>query len=110
MIYLASPYYHPKSHVREERFIAVCEYAAHLFRQGELVLSPIAHSHSIALAGTLPKEWSYWEKFDTELIQACSKVLVLKLDGWEESVGIRNEINIALKLGKPVEYAEPETA
>ena len=107
MIYLASPYSHPDPNVREERFQAVCKFAAAMMAQGEFILSPIAHTHPIALAGALPTEWVYWERFDTELMQACSKVVVLKLDGWETSVGIHNEINLALRLGKPVEYAEP---
>ena len=107
MIYLASPYSHPDPAVRQQRFEAVCAAAARMMARGQHVFSPIAHSHPIALAGGLPTGWEYWEVFDRVLIGACAEVRVLMLDGWNHSAGIREETRIALELGKPVLYADP---
>jgi hypothetical protein len=56
-----------------------------MMERGEVVFSPIAHTHPIALKGSLPTDWEYWKKVDEEFIKACSKLGVLILDGWEDS-------------------------
>ena len=68
MIYLASPYSHPDTAVRELRFREACRAAAELIRRGHAVFSPIAHGHSISLAG-LPTGWAFWEPFDRLMLQ-----------------------------------------
>ena len=106
MIYIASPYSHPDPAVREARFQAACHAAAELMRQGKIVFSPISHSHGIARYG-LPKDWAYWEACDRKHLEACDELVVLTLDGWQESVGVQAEIQIARQLGKPVSFLEP---
>lgn len=108
MIYLASPYSHPDPKVREERFRAVCEQAAKIFKMGLPVFSPIAHTHPIAEFG-LPKDFSTYKEFDQIFIQVCDEVWVLCIDGWKESVGIQKEIQLAKEKGKKVSYLFPRT-
>lgn len=106
MIYLASPYSHPSKWTRERRFRSACRQAAAMMRRGALVFSPIAHSHPVAEFG-LPRDWSFWEKYDREMISKCERMVVLMLDGWRDSVGVRAEIEIAKAARKPVSYAKP---
>jgi len=103
MIYLASPYSHPDAAVVERRFEAACQAAAALIRQGKTVFSPIAHSHSICRYG-LPGDWRFWQRQDLEYLDACDEVVVLKLEGWQESRGVQAEIAAARALGKPVSF------
>jgi hypothetical protein len=103
VIYLASPYTHHNADVRHERFEAACRAAAELIRQGKTVFSPVAHSHTICKYG-LPLDWLFWEKHDRHLLEQCDEVVVLMLDGWEESVGVQAEISIAYDLRKPVSF------
>ena len=107
MIYLACPYSHEDEAVRIERFNAVNVVAAQLMRKGLHIFSPISHTHPIAMAGGLPKGWDFWNAYDRVMINACEKVMVLKIDGWEESVGVAAEIAIARELGMRVEFVEP---
>ena len=109
MIYLASPYSHPDTRVRERRFRAACHAAAWLMRSGLTVYSPIAHGHPIALCG-LPTDWPFWERHDRRLLEHCDQVIVLMLDAWQESKGVQAEIQIAAELGKPLRYLEPHRA
>lgn len=104
MIYLASPYSHPDPNVRQQRFEQVCLAASVLMRHGWLVFSPIAHSHPIALAGGLPTNFEFWQRWNRANLERCEKLLVLTLDGWEYSVGVAGEIAIARALQKPVGY------
>ena len=106
MIYLASPYSHPDPAVQQRRFEQVCGVASALMRNGTVVFSPIAHSHCISLAGGLPGDFIYWEEFDRTILSVCKALLVLKLEGWEESAGIKSEIAIMQEMGKPVGFLD----
>ena len=103
-IYLASPYYHKDPEIREARFIAACTKAGELMNQGYFIYCPIAHSHPIAVQCELPKDWSFWEQYDIEYIKWVDEVWVLMLPGWDQSTGIKAEIEIAKKMGKPVSF------
>jgi nucleoside 2-deoxyribosyltransferase len=106
MIYLASPHSSPDKGVMLSRFLCACKVAAFLFKQGELVFSPIAHSHYIAVFGNNKAHYDDWRRFDEHMIDLSDKIVVAKIDGWERSYGIAEEINYAYKTGKTVEYLE----
>lgn len=108
MIYLASPYTHPDSSVKIQRFEAVCEAAAKLISEDKLVFCPIAMMHPIAMKGELPGNWEYWEEFDKKCLGACEQLWVLCLEGWQDSTGVQNEILIASELRMPIRYLDPE--
>ena len=106
MIYLCSPYTHADPAVREARFDAACRAAAALICQGKTVFAPVAHSHPLCRFG-LPGDWGFWQRFDLEHLAVCDEVVVLKLDGWQQSRGVQAEVARARALGKPVSFLEP---
>lgn len=106
LVYLASPYSQAHAYIREMRFHQVCKYAAKLMAEGVHVFSPIAHTHPIAAAGGLPTSWDFWQEYDRAILKACSRMIILKLDGWEWSKGIAGEIEIATELGLPIEFVD----
>jgi hypothetical protein len=106
MIYLAVPYSHGDPEVREYRFKMANSVAGFMTAQGELVYSPISHTHAIAIERKLPTDWEYWEKHNRQMMAICSKLVVLRLDGWKESVGVRAEIKLARELRIPVERVD----
>jgi nucleoside 2-deoxyribosyltransferase len=103
VIYLASPYSHADPAVREERYHAACRATAALLKAGFVVFSPIVHSHPL-VAFALPTGWDFWEPIDRAYLARCDEVVVLMLDGWRESTGVRAEIAVARELGKPVRF------
>jgi hypothetical protein len=107
MIYLASPYSDPDPAVMEQRFDAVCRKAGELMNRGEIVYSPIAHCHPIAVRVGLPRDWTFWHKFDREMLCTAKEMWILRLPGWQESAGIRAERQIAAELGIPVTEIDP---
>lgn len=112
LIYLACPYTHPDRNIRRLRSVAATTAAARLAALGHAVFSPITHGHPIVAAADLlglkvGHDWEAWQRLDEPMIWAADKVMVLKLAGWRESVGVQAEIALAESLGKPVEYLEP---
>ena len=105
LIYLACPYTHKDPAVREARFKAVSKKTAEFLRNGINVFSPITHSHPL-VEYELPVEWSFWEKYDKAFLDVCDRLFVYMLDGWEESKGVRAEIEYMIEQGKPIIYLE----
>lgn len=106
LVYLAGPYSHPDPAVREGRFRALNAVSAKLMRDGLHIFSPISHTHPIALAGDLPIGFDFWQEYDKAILVTCAKLIVLRLDGWEESLGVRAEMQIAKDIGIPVEFMD----
>jgi len=108
LVYLATPYTHPDKEVQQARFEAVNKAASKLMLKGLKIFSPISHTHPIAAAGEMPTGWEFWRDFDFAYLSHCYKIIVLKLEGWEQSVGVTAEIAMAKELGLEIEYMEPE--
>ena len=99
MIYLASPYNHADPAVREERYLSACRAAAKLMANELNVFSPIAHSHPIAVHGGLDAvDHDFWMRRDLPILRRCNAIMVLCLDGWEQSRGIRCELEEADRI------------
>lgn len=109
-IYLASPYTAPETYLRKLRYKAACEAAAALSRQGHLLFSPIAHSHPVAEYG-LPKDFHFWRNWCLSFLDSwATHFCILKIDGWEKSVGIKAEMEYAREKGLPILSIDQEQA
>lgn len=105
IVYLASPYTHPDTAIRAERFRLATEAAASLIRQGYIVYSPITMTHPIDIvlagsAGTLGSD--YWVQFDEAFMDMCSEMIILNIPGWESSNGVKREIEYFWRQRKRV--------
>lgn len=106
LIYLACPYQHRDPQIMIERFEAINKIAALLIQRGYYIFSPISHTHPIAIAAKLPQGWEYWNSYDRLMLWRCDRLLVAKLPGWDQSIGVLAEIGIAKEFNKPIEYWE----
>lgn len=106
LIYLATPYNHASSSVRQRRFEEACRIAASLMGQGLYIFCPIAHTHPIAQMGDLPKGWDFWQTYDRRMLWCCTELWIAEMEGWDRSEGIRGETAVAQELGIPVVYLE----
>lgn len=89
------------------RFDAVCRTAAALIRQGVVVVSPIAHSHPIFVCDPeTGSSFEAWQQLDEALIIASEEMWVLALPGWDESRGVRSEIQFCIRNGIPVHLVD----
>lgn len=108
MIYLASPYSHKSVEVIIERVEQTGKYVAKELSEGKEVFSAVLYSHHILKHGDLPSDWTFWKHFCTHMIMKCREIVVLQLDGWEESEGVQAEIELANKFGLPIKYVKYE--
>lgn len=112
MIYLACPYWDENSATREYRVNQAKRAAALLSEAGELVYSPISHSKGIKegvaalnLEVLHTNQHDYWMRHSIQMLENCSRIVVLCLDGWQESKGVQEEIVFAKANSIPLAYA-----
>lgn len=105
--YLATPYTkYPAG--TEAAFVLACEQTALLILAGVPVFSPIAHTHPVAVHGKLPLDHSFdWLAVDRPMMEAAKGCVVLRAEGWQDSIGVLHEIRFFRSQGKPVYYMDP---
>ena len=108
LIYLASPYSHPDDEVREDNYIVVSNIAAEMVSNGNVVFSPISYGHNLLEFKDMPSNWEFWFNFCVTFLLKCDKLVVCKMPGWENSIGVTEEIEIARNCGIEVEYIETD--
>lgn len=105
-VYLGSPYSkYALGHDVAAYVVSVS--ATQLMARGMRVYCPIAHGHFVSKHGKLPKTWEFWKEQCRPMIDAASSLVVLMMDGWQESVGLIYEIGEFERAGKPIVYVDP---
>ena len=111
IIYLACPYTHPSPAVRLQRFQMSAIAAAWLIvRRNKIVYSPITSSHPVNLVmieSKVEMPTELWLKYDEAFMQNCSECIVLKIEGWDISTGVKFEMEFFKQAGKPVSFLTP---
>ena len=113
MIYLASPYSDPLREVCIQRYNAAMDFIAFALRTGYResygpIYSPIVHYHEVAIRHDLPKDFAFWQSLNFKMIDASRFLFILRLSGWEESVGVQAEYAYAHSQGKQVQFCDPK--
>ncbi len=107
LVYLASPYTN-YPHGLQTACEHICSVAARLIDRNIAVYSPIAHSHPIAIHGQIDPICHFvWLRLDQAMIRVCDALLIAKLTGWRDSLGIKKETQWFREAGKPVFYIDP---
>lgn len=107
IIYLGSPYSHPDPHIMQLRYEFIRDYAAELINRGICAFSPIVYGHEMAKHNTLPTDAAWWEAFNFAFLARSTELHICCIDGWEESKGLKAEIDFAEKNGIPVSFHYP---
>ncbi len=107
--YLAIPY--TSGNASEELMSWRAEVSDFIFselaKEGRIIYAPISSCHHVAQKYGLPRTWEFWKTMDEIFIERCDKLVVITLDGWKESTGLKAELEIANRLGKEIEYLDP---
>ena len=107
--YLATPYSeYPGGYEAAAELSA--KLAARLLEAGVPVFAPIAHSHPISkhVSVVSNTDHDFWMNVDAPFMEAAHGLVIVTAPEWEESRGMRQEIDTFTKAGKPVVYWYPE--
>lgn len=105
--HLASPYSKYPTGL-EDAFRLACAETLRLIGAGVPVFSPIAHTHPVAIHGGLdPLDHSIWMPADQPMMNAAHGVIMLRATSWEQSYGMKMELEYFERAGKPVVWMEP---
>jgi len=66
--------------------------------------SPVVYGWALTKGTKILTDFKTWSKYNYEMLSICSELWVLKLDGWELSVGVTQEIKWAKELGLIIKY------
>lgn len=103
LAYIASPYGHADKRVVENRVMDTKSAVCHLERIPSLKpYSPILDTLDMERRGNTPREGFY--VYDMCMLSKADIFIVLKLDGYKESIGVFCEICTAIALGTPIFY------
>ena len=101
LFYLAMPYSHKDPQVIEQRMEIFCRVDAFLMKMGIHTISPLS-KHFMLAYEALPGDYVYWGEYSHKLMQRVDGVYVICVPGWEESVGVQDEIRLAKQLNLPI--------
>lgn len=105
MIYLGSPYSHPDQLVMRTRFLLAEQVTAKLIvNHGLAIFSPIVHCHEMAVKYEFPTDFSFWKKYCLSILRRADELFVLRISGWDKSVGLTAEIKAAMDICLPIRY------
>lgn len=105
MYYLAAPYTDPNELIRKERVRTADMVAAALMEQhGFCIYSPLTHSQAVVpfLSMETIQDHNFWMRQCLPMVKAASALLLLELDGWKESKGVKMEVDAAKALMMPI--------
>ena len=100
LCYLAAPYSSPNPRIIEQRMEQVSRAQALLIKQGLMIVTPLS-AHYLLKYQDLPGDWAYWKEYSTLLLTACDTLILLPLPGWQESIGVTAELELARQLDLP---------
>ena len=104
MIYLASPY----SDNIEDNYAILQEVMWQHFQTNPTVIwySPILHWHHTAERFSGPTNWEAYDHHNHHMLKISTQLLVLAIDGWVESKGVRKEIEWAKEMRIPYNFVD----
>ena len=102
MLYIATPYSHSDPVVMQQRYKKSCIATAKLMAAGIVVFNPLANTVPVVELGGLDLSHEQFMQLDIPILQRSDEILVVALDGWTESKGVKQEMFEAFSLRKPI--------
>lgn len=105
IIYIGCPYSDKDPEIMKKRYSQITSITARLVKEGYVVFSPITYGHILCEFEDMPVDFDFWQNLCIKFLQASDLMLVIKLDGWEGSKGLKEEVLYCKANGiKVIEY------
>lgn len=102
--YIASPYSRIENKELLMRHVAKFSGEYMLTNPGWYAVTGLIHHYASLEVGELGTDYSFWEGWCQTFLKRCDKLIVLMINGWDNSTGVKAEIEFAILHGIPVEY------
>lgn len=106
LAYVAAPYSNVKDKNQLMRDIARISADYMIENAGCFLVTGLCNHYACLENPELGTDFHFWQDFCVDLMRRCDKLIVIRFDGWEESVGVRGEISLAMTLGLPIEFID----
>lgn len=106
LVYLGTPYSGTDEQM-DFRANMVDIIAKDLANDDIMVYSPISSWHHISCKYKLPRDYKFWKDMCETFVSKSDRLIAVQLPGWEKSIGLTAEIELATSLNIPVEYLDP---
>lgn len=103
--YLASPYSNPDPGKRTLRCLASHDYHEWFLMNRVWTLPAIWLTHHTAVKNNLPFTAADWISYNKIWMDKSAGTIVACMEGWEDSIGVKQEINYTRDQGKKVYLA-----
>lgn len=106
---ISGPYSSVDETVKKQRVKAIADACLLVTQSGNIPVSPLLFGLTlIEKSGqNLPDSYEFWDNFCRQYVLASEKILVLDLEGWETSNGVKDEIKVAKENNIPVYLVNP---
>jgi len=109
LIYLATPFTKYQAGL-QKAFEDAAKLCGRLIRNGIRVYSPIAHGYPVAMYGELnPLDTSLFLPLNEDMAKPSQALAIGELEGWQDSEGIDDEIEIFEREQKPIYLIDPNS-
>lgn len=103
LVFIASPLSCPDAGMKAARVDEAAKFAAWVMaEEGKNVYPAAVTDHHIGRFMEKAKGLEWWTENMETFMAPAESCYVLCLDGWEVSKGVALEVDVAVKLGKPV--------
>lgn len=106
LAYVCAPYSNISDKNQLMRYIARISADYMLANPGHFLVSGLINHYACQENPNLGTDYHFWQDFCVTLMRRCDKVIVIRFLGWDESVGVRSEISLAMQLGLPIEFID----
>lgn len=107
LVYLAAPY--SKVEDKDEFMRRIMKFSGQymLAHPGHHVVSPLFNHYSLHLVPDMAGDYAFWGDYSRNLLKRCDELVVLTYAGWDQSLGVQDEILLATALGLTITYINP---
>lgn len=107
LVYVASAYSDPDKQVIRLRMNKFAGVMAKLIENRIHPVSPLLNHYLDGIVElNFPLTWDWWEDYSKLLLAKCDHMIVITGPGWENSTGVKGEMELAKELNIPITFVD----
>ena len=109
LVYLATPYRKYPRGLEMAFYDATMISGILTYRFGVKLFCPITHGHPMTKIACLPADdHKFWMEQDRPFMERSDALVVARMEGWDKSEGVAEEISFFRSWNRPVFHLDPE--